>query len=212
MRDFPLFDTANGVGSIILKEVPYSGAAYIRMQSASDPGAFLKECLDFCVAVGAQKVFASGHDILAGYPLHTSIMEMRCCIDSLPDTDAALFPLQENTLEYWRTLYNEKMAPIDNATYMTARDGEKLLKKGSGYFVHRGEELLGIGIASEDRIDAVISNIPGCGREVLLALCHALSGETVRLEVASSNARAIRLYERLGFLVTGEISTWYKIF
>ena len=54
MRDFPLFDTANGVGSIILKEVPYSGAAYIRMQSASDPGAFLKECLDFCVAVGAQ--------------------------------------------------------------------------------------------------------------------------------------------------------------
>ena len=31
------------------------------------------------------------------------------------------------------------------------------------------------------------------------------------LEVASTNARAIRLYEKLGFLKTAEVSRWYCV-
>jgi len=36
-------------------------------------------------------------------------------------------------------------------------------------------------------------------------------GETVRLTVAATNERALRLYERLGFIKTAELSRWYRV-
>ena len=36
-------------------------------------------------------------------------------------------------------------------------------------------------------------------------------GETITLEVASTNLRAIRLYEKLGFVAVEEVSRWYQI-
>jgi len=38
-----------------------------------------------------------------------------------------------------------------------------------------------------------------------------LEGQTMELEVASTNERAIRLYERLGFVKTAELSRWYQV-
>ena len=72
--------------------------------------------------------------------------------------------------------------------------------------------LLGIGIAAGERIDAVAACVPGAGRDVVLALAHAISGETVCLEVASTNTRAVRLYGCLGFIAAKEVICWYKIF
>ena len=69
MRDFPVFTTENGVGSLSLKEIPYSGIAYVTIHDSSFPTEFLKECLDFCRAVGATKVYATGHETLEVYPL-----------------------------------------------------------------------------------------------------------------------------------------------
>ena len=212
MRDFPFFSTESGVASLFLKEVPYSGRAYIRIQSASDPESLLKECVDFCRAVEARDVFAAGHKAVTQYPLYTTVMEMCCAKDNLPDTDAALFPVQKETLNQWRELYNAKMCGIDGVSYMTIRDSEKLLSTGNGYFVHREDTLLGIGVASGDRIDAVAANMPGFGRDTFLALVHALSGDRVSLEVASTNTRAIKFYNRLGFLPVREVISWYKIF
>ena len=45
----------------------------------------------------------------------------------------------------------------------------------------------------------------------VLALASILTGDTVRLMVASENKRAVRLYERMGFVTTKELSRWYKI-
>lgn len=211
MRDFPFFTTGNGVASLILKEVPYSGTAYIRILSTSSPAALLDECVAFCKTVGATLICAADHAILSGYPVYTSIMEMSCCRESLPDTDAALFPVQKSTIATWRDLYNRKMRNVDGASYLTLLDCDKLLKEGNGYFVHRGPLLLGIGVASGNRIDAVISNISGSGKDVVLALNHALSGDRVVLEVASTNTRAIRLYDSLGFIAVREVTKWHKI-
>jgi ribosomal protein S18 acetylase RimI-like enzyme len=47
---------------------------------------------------------------------------------------------------------------------------------------------------------------------VVRALAHALSSDTVTIEVASTNTRAISLYERIGFVKTKELSRWYQIF
>ena len=86
---------------------------------------------------------------------------------------------------------------------------EALIKQGGGYFVHGEEEILGIGIARGETVESIIAVRPGAGREVMLALCGSLSSERVLIEVASTNEKAIRLYENLGFLKTAEISRWY---
>ena len=211
MRDIPMFTTENGVASITLKEVPYKGLAYIRIQSTQNPKAFLKECVDFCKMAGAEGIYASGHTILEEYPLHTAVWQMSTLREYLPQTDAALFPVTEKTMDSWRRIYNERMFSVANAATMTRDDGEKLVQQGGGYFVHKDQELLGIGIARNDTVESVISVKPGAGRDVMLALCGSLFTETIRLEVAFVNLRAIKLYENLGFLKTGEISRWYDV-
>lgn len=211
MRDFPIFTTENGVGSITLKEVPYKGIAYIKIQSSQQPEAFLQECVDFCKMTGAENIYATGHEILEIYPLHNAIWQMSILRENLPESDAALFPVTEMIAEQWRMIYNEKMRPVDNSASMTRQDMEDLVKQGGGYFVHRGEELLGIGIARGEMIESVIAVKPGAGREVMLALCGSLTSERVILEVASTNEKAIRLYEKLGFLKIAEISRWHDV-
>ena len=212
MRDFPMFSTENGVGSLVLKQIPYNRTAYVIIRSSSFPTKFLQECIEFCRVAGAQKIYASGHNCLETYPFYTSVLQMSAPIDSFPDTDACLFPVTESTMKHWKEIYNEKMKDVDNAAYMSDRAADELLKRGGAYFVHNDGQLLGIGIAHDDRIDCVASVEKGCGETVMLALAHALMCERVVLEVASTNTRAICLYEKMGFLKVAEKSRWYKIF
>lgn len=212
MQNIPLFTTENGVASLTLQEIPYTGKAYIRIQDASNPEMLLVECLDFCKAVGAARVYATGHNYLETYPLHITLIQMERQKAGLSETDACLFPVQEKTLEQFRGIYNEKMRNVSNAAYLSTVQAKEILKTGSGYFVHKNDRLLGIGVASGNTIETVISLVPGAGADVLLALANALFSEYVLLEVASDNNRAIKLYEKLGFIKTKEISRWYKIF
>ena len=212
MRDFPMFTTENGVGSLVLKEIPYRGVAYVTLQSLSNAIEFVNECVDFCRVVGAQHVYATGHEILEKYPLHTSVIRMSAAWDIIPETDACVFPVTEQTLLRWKEIYNEKMKGVDNAAYMSDQAAVAMLKRGDGYYIHKDGKLLGIGIAADDRIDCVASVAPGKGRDIVSALSRALVCDRVILDVASTNSRAIRLYERMGFLQTAEISRWYKIF
>lgn len=210
MRNIPAFTTDNGLASLTLEEIPYTQTAYIRIHDAAQAEAFLQECCEFCRAVGATQVFAAGH-AAEHYPISTKIVRMSRLREGLPDTDAALFPMQEKTIEQWRDLYNAKMRNIPNSAYLTRRKAEELLEKGNAYFVHSNDLLLGIGIASGEMIDGIISVIPGRGKDVLLALNHALAGERVCVEVATANVRAVKLYQSLGFIVTEELSVWHKI-
>ena len=86
-----------------------------------------------------------------------------------------------------------------------------MLKEGDAYFVHRNGELLGIGRVKGEEIRFLASVQPGAGEDVVRALAHAVTGESVVVEVASVNQKAVDLYSRLGFLKTKELSTWYKI-
>lgn len=212
MQNIPIFTTQNGVASLILREIPYTQIAYIKIESTQAPQAFLEECLSFCKSVGAEKVFASGHDICTHYTFHTAIWKMRQEKENLPDTEACLIPVTQKTINRWLEIYNEKMRNVANSSYMNFIDGKKLLKNGNGYFIHKDGLLLGIGIVSGDKIEAVAAVQHGAGREVVLALNHAIFGEQIILEVASTNERAVKLYESLGFIKTNELSRWYKIF
>lgn len=211
MKDFPFFTTQHGVASLVLKQIPYTGKAYITLRDSSAPEKLLEECRDFCLAVGARSVLATGNSCVEKYPYHISVILMRSMREQLPDTDVSLFPVQNDTLERFREIYNCGMKNVDNAAYMSLSEANKVLSDGNGYFVHSNGKLLGVGIAGGERIDAIVAVEPGCGKDVVLALNHALAGTCVEVEVASTNLRAIRLYERLGFVCCKELSKWYKI-
>ena len=211
MKDLQVFTTEHGVATLILKEIPYQEKAYVILRDSMEPIALARECADFCRACGAEQIYATGSAVLSEYPFHTAMWEMSCIRESFPDTDAALFPVQEQTLARWRDIYNQKVRKVPNGAWMTHGDGEEMLKKGDGYFIHRSGVLLGIGRAGADRIDWVASVTPGGGGEVVRALIHATTEDRISLTVASTNQKAVALYESLGFLKTAEISRWYQI-
>lgn len=212
MKDIPVFATEYGIASLVLKEIPYQSAAYVTVRDSLEPERLLEECIGFCRACGADRIYATGHSELESRPLYTAMWQMQCSLEALPDTDAALWPVQENTLKQWQQIYNDKVRNLPNGAWMTDADARKMIEKGDGYFIHRGETLLGIGRASGDTIDWVASLQPGAGRDVLLALSHAITEETVLLTVASVNIKAVKLYENLGFLKNKELSRWFQIF
>lgn len=212
MKDLPVFTTENGVASLILKEIPYRQTAYVVVRDSLEPVALARECVAFCRACGAERIYASGHSALEEYPFYTAVWEMTCLRESIPDTDAALFPVQAQTLAAWQAIYNQKVVEVPKGAWMTQADAAGMLQKGDGYFVHRGETLLGIGRASADRIDWVASVVPGAGADVVKALAHAAVEERICLTVASINRKAVSLYQRLGFLRTKESSTWFQLF
>ena len=211
MKDIPVFDTEYGAASLILKEIPYRGRAYIKIQSTVEPEKLLAECVDFCRACGAERIDAAGHDFLERYPLITPIWLMTCKREAIGETDACLFPMTEQTMERWLEVYNRRMADVPNAAYLDSKDGQEFLENGDCYFVHRNSKLLGIGKAAEDYIDIVIAAEPGMGETVVRALSSVLTEDTVRVAVAGANGRAVRLYERMGFIKTKEISRWYRV-
>ena len=211
MKDIPMFTTEYGVASLVLKEIPYKATAYIKILGSLEPEKLLDECIRFCRMCGAEIIDATGDPILENYPLVTAIYAMQCPMGALAPTDACLFPVTEQTLSRWLEIYNERMASVPNAAYMDSRDGRELLETGDGYFVHRDGKLLGIGKAAGDTIDAVVATEKGMGETVVRALAGTLQSETVVLTVAATNNRALRLYERLGFVKTAELSRWYRV-
>ena len=212
MKDIPLFTTEYGVASLFLREVPYRQRAHIKIQTASDPEKLLEECVSFCRACGAEWMDAAGDPYLERFPLLATLVKMQCAKETIPETDACLFPVTEQTVSKWLEIYNQRMANVPNSAYMDSQDGKELLKTGDGYFVHKDGELLGIGKAAGDFIDVVISVKPGMGETVVRALCGALTENMVRLMVAEQNVRAVSLYEAMGFVRVQELSRWYQIF
>lgn len=206
-----MFTTENGIASLILQEIPYTRRGYIRIQSSQDSEALVKDCISFLRMVGAEEIYAAGEGLEA-YPLHARVVRMRCMKERIPDADVCLFPVTEQTLEQWRQIYNQSMAQVPNAAWMSEQQARQMLAAGDGYFVHRNGELLGIGKASGDKVEAVAAVVAGCGETVMQALCSILREETVTLEVAAENRKAMRLYQRMGFVETAEVSRWYRIF
>lgn len=211
MKDFPVFPTSHGAASLTLKEIPYRREAYIKIQSTQEPELLLEECIGFCTACGAERIYASGHDFLEQFPLHTSVYQMKGCLFLSEEEIPSMFPVTEATVSKWREIYNQKIQRIDNASTLETRDESEILRSGGAYFVHRSGELLGIGWLVEDKLAALAAVKPGAGEMVCKAMQSLIPQQTITLEVATTNQKAIRLYERLGFLKTEELSRWYRV-
>lgn len=212
MKDIPLFTSEYGVASLTLKEIPVRGVAYVKILSSLQPEKLVGECVSFCRACGAEEIYASGNDFLESYPLTADLIRMARSREGMAETDAAVFPVTEQTVGRWREIYNGRMAGVPNAAWLVRQDEKELLSGGDCYFVHRAGDLLGIGRASGDCIDMVASVQRGAGRDVVLAMASVLTCDRVSLIVARENRRAVKLYEALGFVAVEQVSRWYKIF
>ena len=211
MKDFPVFTTEYGVASLILREVPYQGIAYIRIQAALEPENLLKECVSFCRMVGAERICATGHESLERYPLYTAVWEMACLRESLGEPTASLWSVTEETASEFKRIYNEKIRKIPNAAWMDGAEQKRMLAAGDGYFVHRDGKLLGIGRVEGEKLLFLASVYPGAGAEVVRTLASVSQEERCILEVASENKKALALYERMGFVRVGEKSRWFLV-
>lgn len=212
MRDFPVFTTEFGVASLVLKEVPYRQEAYITIQSTLQPEELLKECISFCRMVGAEKVYAQGHEYVENDPLHCSILEMCGVVEADEEKVENLWPVTKETVSQWRQFLNEKLRPIDNAGTLEAKGDKEILEQSGAYFVHRNGELLGAGWLIGEELKLIATAKEGAGERVFHTLLSAARPERLRLEVASTNGRAIRFYEKMGLVKTAELRRWYRVF
>lgn len=211
MKDIPLFTSAFGAASLVLREVPYQKAAYVHLQATQEPEKLLEECVRFCRMVGAERIYATGHPCLERFPLYSANLRLKRPLEGLGDTDGLLFPVQAHTAEEFRRIYNEKVSRVPNAAWMDGRDMQEMLNAGEGYFVHRDGMLLGIGRVLGGEIRFLASVQPGAGETVVKALSHAITGDTVTVEVSSANEKAMRLYQRLGFIRIQELRKWFDV-
>ena len=212
MKDFPMFTTEYGVASLFMKEIPYKEKAYIVIHSSEQPEELLKECISFCRICGAEEVFASGHEYLEQYPLHSIIYEMQGEIQVDESKVEHLWPVTRETVGKWREICNRRMHDIDNSATQEARDENEILETGDAYFVHRSGELLGIGWIRDGELLELASVVPGAGECVMHTLMSAIPEQVLKLQVVSTNFRAISLYERLGFIKTAEKSRWFQVY
>lgn len=211
MKDFPMFTTEFGVASLTLREIPYRSEAYIIIQDTLQPEELLRECVSFCRICGAEKIYARGHEIAESYPLHCTIYEMRGFARVDESKVENLWPVTEETVGKWRELMNEKMRPVDNSGTLVKKGEQEILDSGGAYFVHHDGELLGAGWLRENELMLLASCKHGAGERVMHTLFSLIPGEEVKLDVVSTNCKAIRLYEKLGFVRTAELRRWYRV-
>ncbi len=131
MRDFPFFTTEYGVASLVLREVPYREEAYIHIQEAQPEHLteHIQQCRDFCRAVGAEHIYIKEYPGLPQLPLHTQMVQMSGTAWVDLEKLCALFPVTEATVGRWRAYHNRRMAGVDNAATLEAREEGKILPK-----------------------------------------------------------------------------------
>lgn len=212
MKDIPMFTTDSGVSSLILKEIPYKQLAFIHVQDVQSGQlkTHLEECISFCRMVGAEKILAKGHEKLENYPLESVVVEMTL-LPEQQEPEANLWPVTQESVAKWREVYNQAMGQFPNHATLTFHDEKRIVQSGGAYFVHRDGELLGIGWMDGQELLALVSVIPGMGETVARTLFTTVGSDLIRLEVVSDNLRAVRLYERMGFVKTREVSRWYRL-
>lgn len=207
MKDLPIFTTDFGVSSLTLRQIPYRGDAYIKVQDVQTEHMeeHLKECASFCRMAGAERVYAD-----VGEP-DVQVLELRGVAQLDFEKVANIWPVTEQTVTRWREIVNQRMAGVDLAGFLEAKDEDAIVASGGAYFVHEGGKLLGVGWLEGETLKVLASVVPGAGERVAQTILSVIPGQNVRIEVASTNERALRLYRRLGFLPVAELEHWRKV-
>lgn len=216
MQNIPIFTAEHGLASLILREIPYSGSAYVMLRAVwnGQTAALLAECRQFCLAAGAETVFASqeraelparhAYDILelsrprAGLPL--------------PDRQVALEPLTENNAAVYLDIYNRCFRAVPGAASYDREDMRRLMGKDLAFLAKRDGRYAAVAELGEGSLAgvAVLPEFRGLGHDWTLTVLARLETPVLKLRAASTNTRALALYRRLGFGADQVVSRWWK--
>lgn len=213
MRNIPNFTCPSGGAQLILQQLPQTGTAYCLVQWAV-PGqlpSLLDEVRRFCRMIDASRVLALAESFGDGgkevcCPAAFQLLQMEADREQLAPGNARLLPVEKEQWQDYMDRYNMAMAEVDGARLLSAGDAKMGI--GSCYFVYQQDTLIGLGQVKADQILSLAALMPGAGGQVLCALASVIPHEKVRLTVASTNHRALRLYERLGFQEVGVAEHW----
>ena len=219
MKNIPIFTASNGLASLILREIPYSGRAYVMVRAVwrGETAALLEECGQFCRAAGAETVFAS--DGLEPLPARHAydMVELRCRRADLPVPDRVLplEPLTADNAAAYLEIYNRCFRDLPGARAYDQTDIRRLLGKNLAFLVRWQGNYAAVAELAEGGL-AGAGVLPefrgqGLGRELVLTVLHRLETPEVTLKTASTNAAALSLYRRLGFGQTQITSRWWQL-
>ena len=215
MQNIPLFTAANGLASLVLREIPFSGRAYIMIRSIWNGRgeALVRECADFCRMAGAKEIYASME--LEDLPLAHAydMVELQCRREDLPDCEPVdVEPLTARWAEEWLEVYNRAFLPIAGAAAYDRREVSRLIKDGTGVLVRRDGHCAAIAETRRDGL-AAIAVLPACrglGTPLALTLLKRMEPAVLTVRTASTNGPALAMYRRIGFQEQRTVSRWWR--
>lgn len=215
MKDIPIFTGAHGVATLVLRQIPHSGCGYVIVRSVwDDAAAFLEECRGFCRACGAEQVYASWElqELPAEHAYDMLQMEMKK--SDLPSGEQPeLEDLTEENGEEFLAVYHKCFLQLPGAAAYDGTDLRRLLEEQSAWLVRCDGVCAAIAEVSKNGLEAigVLPQFRGLGYGLAIAALNRVPSVTLQLKVASTNQKALALYERLGFRQTGVVSRWWKL-
>lgn len=204
MRDIPVFTVPSGIATLILREIPPRGEAYVLLRGVfTTQEELLAECAQFCRAAGAERIYFGGADVRAEGTAYATLLPRSILRASLPPTGAQAVPIRPDEADEWQRLYRARFHDVPAASSVCdTRDA---------YFVVENGRRIGLGAVSGDTLRAVAALERGRGSDCVCALAALAQGERLRLTCAAENRPAMRLYDRLGFDTGAAVERWYAL-
>ena len=217
MQNIPIFTGVHGMATLILKEIPTSGLAYVLVRSVwkDDLAGLLAEGRDFCRAAGAETVYGSWDARTLPAEHAYDVWELTMDRDALPQPPEAL-PLTPLTAENGRdylAVYNRCFAGMPGHASYDHRDLQRLAGKHLAFLVYRDGVPAAVAELGENKLEGlgVLPEYRGLGYPLALTALARLPGPTLSLRVASTNTRALALYHRIGFGGEKIVSRMYRL-
>ena len=205
------------MASLILKEIPYSGAAYVLVRSVwnGQTAALLEECASFCRAAGAERVYASDgkNDLPSMHAYDMVLLTMRR--EDLPElaNPIELEPVSTQNGAEYLAVYNACFRELPGAASYGKKDLQRLIEHQSGFLTRKNGVCAGAAELEKDELAGicVLPQYKGLGYSLALTVLKRLETPVVKLKTATTNEKALNLYRRLGFGNDTVISRWWLI-
>ena len=219
MNNIPVFTGQGGTATLILREIPISGKAYILLRTVLPGQAenLVAECASFCKMCGAEEIFASWEDgDLPFLPPAYDIYLLHVLKSALPEgKPVQLTPMTPENDAIFQRIYNRCFSHVSHALSYDRGQIARIYREHQKAFLALDEKKkpYGIGELHGDELAAiaVLPKYRGTGTDLAISLLQLCPGEELRVTVASDNDAAMRLYERLGFHLAGVESRWFRV-
>lgn len=217
MKNIPVFTSSYGIATLILREIPWNRTAYVLVRSVwnDQKAALLEECRGFCRAVGAEQIYAAWE--LEDLPAEPAweMQRMTRPKAGLPagEKPPVLEPLTKDNRDAYLRIYNTCFRSVPCAASYDYSSLEPLYGEDLAWLAKVDGEYAGVAEISKIGLEglAVLPEYRGLGYELALAALPMVPSTELQLKVASTNQRAISLYERLGFVRADVEKRWWKL-